>query len=164
MLIENIDYKLLSGNGADPGNRRYILLRDFPFWYRTTRVVIPEGFEWDGPTGVPLVWGSYKMWERPALMHDYMYSQKGQIDNLNITQPEADEWFFYHLRVNGVPAIFTWVMRVFLKKLFRQAWDGINPISKAAIHQAVSPLTITGAILLLIGIISTIAPLGFFLL
>ena len=165
MLIKNIDYKLLSGSGADPGNRRYILLRDYPYWFRTQRVIIPKGFEWDGPTGVPLVFGAYKMWEQPALMHDYMYSKAGILnDGITVTQKEVDEWFFYHLRTAGVPFIFIWVMRIFLKKLFKQAWDGIAPISKTAIHLAVSPLTITGIVMLILAIATLLSPLMLLLL
>jgi len=164
MLIEKVDYELMSGNSADPGNRRYKLLRDYPFWYKTQRIIIPEGFEWDGPTGVPLALGMYEMWKQPALIHDFMYSRHGRMPNgLTLTQQEADERFFYHLRLGGVSGFLIIGMRLGLKKLFTRAWDGTNPISKTAMHKTLSPLTISGIVLLLAAIGYFILPLVFLL-
>ena len=164
MLIKHIDYELKYGNGIDPGNRRYKLLRDYPFWYKTERIVIPKGFEWDGPTGVPVALGMYSFWITPSLMHDYMYSVQGKISNTRtLIQKEADEWFFYNLEIGGVPKTLIFMMKVFLKGLFAQAWLGVKPISKTALHTVISPLTISGIVLIIGTILYFVLPIIWFL-
>lgn len=166
MLIKGIDYELVSGDEFNPAGRKYKLLRDFPFFYRTQRVVIPKGFMWDGPSGVPILWGLYRSWENPALVHDFFYQNRGVIEdqNLVITRQEADETFFAMLLQNGVSPIFPTVMRLFLGKILQKVWDREYATASGIIKGTFSPLTLMGAGMIVAALLMGLSNFGAYLL
>lgn len=125
MLVKGIDYKRISGSDYNPYGRQYQTLRDYHFFFRTKRVTIPAGYQWDGPTGVPYVGTLNSGWLEPSLRHDFMYEEQGRIPGITYTQKEADEFLFEGLLLNNVSPIYIWVMRLFLFRVFKKAWD--NP-------------------------------------
>jgi len=140
MLVKGIDYDLDDGESYNPMNRKYKLLRDFPFMYRTRRHIIPAGFCWDGPTGVPLLWGLNHRWANPALIHDYMYSRRGNLDDMILTRKEADEFFFFNLEMAGVSSIYTGFIRTFLSNTFQHVWEDDGATAMNVIKNIASPL------------------------
>ena len=123
MLLKNLDYTLTSGRDLNPNNRKYTLLRSYKFLYRAIPIVIPKGYVWDGPSGLPLFPWSAKKWLEPSLQHDFIYHTKGKMEDVVITRREADEAFVIALRKNNVNPLLIWLIQVFLWRAFKKVWD-----------------------------------------
>lgn len=123
MLIEGLDYAHIAGEEYNPYGRQYKTLRDYTFFFRTTEVTIPAGYQWDGPTAVPYVGTLNSGWLEPSLRHDFLYEEQGRIEGVDFTRQEVDELFFEDLRANGVSVIYIWIMKYILDNVFQGVWD-----------------------------------------
>lgn len=167
MLIEGLDYTLISGDEYNPYGREYKTLRDYRFFFHTTEVTIPAGYKWDGPSGVPYVGTINKGWLEPSLRHDFLYEEQGRIDGIEYTRQEVDELFFEGIRSNGVSVIYIWIMRYLLDGVFQHVWDDTSEGSTKVLKRYMVPAILilfalgaavtTGAVFMIPSIINLFA-------
>lgn len=86
----------------------YILNDDFEFIAFGQRSIIPKGFRHDGATGAGLLFGKDGVHRAAALIHDYLYVNKGFfVDGLfyPVTRKQADVTFKDYLELAGVKSL-----------------------------------------------------------
>jgi len=123
MLIKDLDYEHISGDEYNPYGRMYRTLRDYKFFYRTTELTIPAGYQWDGPSGVPYVGNLNSGWLEPSLMHDFLYEDHARITEVSVTRKEVDQKFYDDLTANGVSVIYILIIKMFFQGIFQDVWD-----------------------------------------
>jgi len=143
MLIKGLDYEHIGGDEYNPYGRMYRTLRDYKFFYRTTELTIPAGYQWDGPSGVPYVGNINSGWLEPSLVHDFLYEDHDRIEGLEITRQEVDEKFYTDLTANGVSVIYIFIMKKFLQGVFQNVWDGSVEGATTVLKRYMVPVILT---------------------
>lgn len=93
--------------------RKYELANDYTFTFHGHRVTIPAGFTYDGASVPRFLW-----WFIPpdgphraaALIHDYLYMNKGVVAHLLISRKQTDDLFLAHLKDSGIKPYKTKMM------------------------------------------------------
>ena len=130
MFRKNEDYKRIEGDGWNPFNRRYKLLRDYTFDFMEIAYTIPAGYEWDGPTGVPIVRWITEGWLEPSLRHDWLYEKHFDLTRTHIfTQQDVDDKFIYDLGNSGVGWMSRFIIdNFYAKRVFKRYYDAAEPV------------------------------------
>lgn len=97
-------------------NNYYLTLEDYYFTYKWNTYKIPEWFYWDWWSIPRIVWFISHPVMKPYvdlfLIHDWMYSNKCEID---MTRKEADEFFAYQVLHFS---IIKWILFYIAVRLF----------------------------------------------
>lgn len=135
MLTEGVDYEHIAGLDAVPVGRSYATLREMTYASEALNiaVTVEAGFEFDGPTGMPLILGRWsRRCMRASLFHDGLYEPQGLVTvdcNRPLTRGLADKLFHEIAKRDGAP----WLHRILAKTLIRwvggRFWedDNFNP-------------------------------------
>ena len=125
MFRKHSEYEVVTGNSWNPFNRAYSLLCDYTFEFMGSTYTIPEGYVWNGPTGVPILKRITDGWLEPSLVHDWLYEHHFELNKPEpfFTQEDVDDRFRYDLRHGGASWLATFLIDVFYKKVFKEVWD-----------------------------------------
>lgn len=120
MLIEGRDYRRAAGVDDNVFTREYILLRPHSYHSADLGVLVrvDAGYEWDGPTGYPMVADDDFRVMRASLFHDALYEPMGRVRvacDRPVTKRMADDLFHEIAKADGA----LWITR-FL------CWAGIK--------------------------------------
>lgn len=129
MFREGSEYALSRGNQWNPLKRTYILLKDYTFLFMDVTYTIPSGFEWDGPSGVPIIRWISESWLEPSLKHDWLYKNHFSLTPMHpFTRQDVDEQFLYDLSVRGVRWPTRFVINTFYQKLFERFYADASAV------------------------------------
>lgn len=93
----------LDARAIPKGN--WLLLSDLDFLYEECLIRAPKGFISDLasiPKGLRWLISVNEDHRQAAVIHDFLYSKKGEIDFFMFSRAEADEVFLYAMKVSGV--------------------------------------------------------------
>lgn len=129
MFREGEEYALTRGDGWNPLKRTFVLLKDYTFVFMDVAYTIPEGYVWDGPTGVPIVRWVSEAWLEPSLRHDWLYENHFTLTKDHpFTRQDVDDQFLYDLSVRGVGWPTRFVVDKFYDRLFARFWYASKPV------------------------------------
>lgn len=146
MFRRGKEYALTRGASWNPLRRHYVLLKDYTFNFMDAEYTIPAGYEWDGPSGLPVIRWLTDGWLEPSLIHDWLYENHFTLTKTHpFTQEDVDERFFYDLRSNGVGWMMRFIVEKFYNRLFERFWREAEPvkISLPLIRDVVVALVLT---------------------
>lgn len=119
-MFENGVHYTLVGKGWQIRKRTYRLLSDYTFGFKGKVMTIPAGFEWNGPSGVPILKYFGQGWLEPSLVHDWLYET--HFSRPSLTREEVDDHFFKGLKDNGVRWLTVWMIDEFFDPIFEHYW------------------------------------------
>ena len=129
MFREGSEYALTRGTSWNPFKRAYVLLKDYTFNFMDAEYTIPAGYEWDGPSGVPIIRWITEGWLEPSLKHDWLYENHFTLTKSHLfTRQDVDDQFFYDLSVRGVGWPTRFVVDKFYDRLFERFWVSAEPV------------------------------------
>lgn len=121
MLAEGLDYERHGGLNAVPVGRSYVTLRNLSYTSEALglSITVREGFEFDGPTGMPLLLRRWS-WRfmRASLFHDGLYEPQGLVV---VTGPEklrrgvADALFMEIAKQDGAPRVHAFLAKTLIR-------------------------------------------------
>lgn len=128
MFREGTEYGV-TGSGWNPFKRTFKLLKDYQFEFMAAQYTIEAGYEWDGPSGVPVIRWITEGWLEPSLVHDYLYAHHFKLTQTHtFSRDDVDEKFLYDLGKNGVGWSTRFVIDKFYNRLFARFWDASEPV------------------------------------
>ena len=80
----------------------YVLMKPYVFFWGSHWHTIPKGFKSDGATSARLLFQRDGMHRAAALIHDYIYACKGDLNLVQMTRKQADELFRLWLVEAGI--------------------------------------------------------------
>lgn len=125
MFEQGLQYELSSSKSWNIFKRRFRLLEPYSFYFQGLQYTVPAGYEWDGPTGIPILKWFGKGWIEPSLRHDWLYETHFSYPGM--TREDVDDFFFDGLKQNGVKWLTVWMIDVFFDPLFEQYWKTETP-------------------------------------
>ena len=128
MFREGTEY-ISSGKSWNPFKRSFQLLTDYTFAFMDVDYTIPRGYEWDGPTAVPLIRWITEGWLEPSLVHDWLYENHFSLTSTHFfTRDDVDEQFLYDLSKQGVGWSTRFIIDKFYDRIFERVWNAATPV------------------------------------
>lgn len=104
----------------------YELFKDYDFKFKGQDCTVQKGFRHDGATGAQFLFGKDGVHRAAALVHDYLYINRGFLKNLSYTRKDADRKFQEMLIDAGVKSwhinLAYFAVRIFGAFYWRPEW------------------------------------------
>lgn len=111
MFLTHLDVRAITGG-------KWLLLASLDFWLDSRLIRAPRGFETDLasiPKGFRWLISQNENHRKAAVIHDFLYSKKGDIGFPKYSRKESDEIFLYAMKCSGV----SWIKRSIMFRAVR---------------------------------------------
>lgn len=120
-------YRIYCSYSPNPDHQKHWRLEQDHVRYNIT---VPAGFKWNTVSVprifLPLIpkWGLYSS---AALVHDYIYAKRGNINKNTYTRKIADDIFYRIMREDGVGKHKAFIMWLFVRATGWKVWNRPKP-------------------------------------
>ena len=93
-------------------------------------ITVPKGFYWNGVSSPKIFYPLFPVWDvyaSAALIHDWIYAQRGNIETGQVTRREADDIFYNIMVEDGVSKLRAKAMWAFVRLTGWTVWNRPKP-------------------------------------